>query len=351
MSIAPDFTEAALASLSLAKVGNPLRSEPLRTSKALCRFADSEAELLTHCFLKSFRSLELHQFHHHSDLEKNELYGYARTIFADNGSLLAQAAQIARHLQAHSNHPNIKSGDLCVALIDDVIVGGKAVQALSLIKSESKVPFLQISEKDGDLRLTTEQGIYPEKIDKGCLILNHDEENGYAVYLFDKSGGNTHFWNRDFVGAVPVKSDDYLTRHYSKLCLEFAEKGLPEDALQEERMEVANRSLNYLEDSEEFDLDDFQERALEKPERIEQFQSFKSDYEEENGSDLDDRFTVSKIEAQKAKKRLKSRMKLDVGVELRFSSGFISRADQFLERGHDEEKEMEYVKVWFYKEV
>ncbi|MCB1061670.1 MAG: hypothetical protein KDN20_01975 [Verrucomicrobiae bacterium] len=351
MPLSVNFKEAQLSAMTLAKVGNPLRSETLRTSKQLCQFEDSEAELLTHSFLKSFRSLELHQLHHHSDLKNNELFGYACAIFDDNDSLLEQGAHIARHLHAKSNHPNIKSGDLCVSLIDDIVVAGNRVQAISIIKSESKVPFLQISERDGDLRLTTEQGIYPDKIDKGCLIIDHDREEGFVVYLFDKSGGNTHFWNREFVGANPVKNDDYLTRHYSKLCVDFAEKGLPESTLQEERMEVANRAITYLEETDDFDFEDFQEKALATPERAEQFASFKTDYEEETGSQLDDKFTVSRTEATKAKKRLKSRLKLDVGVEIRFSSGFIAKADQFLERGHDDEKDMEFVKVWFYKEA
>ncbi len=351
MPLKVNFQEASLAAMTLAKVGNPLRSEPLRTSKQLCRFEESEADLLTHCFLKSFRSLELHQLHHHSDIRSNELWSYAAAIFNDNETLLEQGSAIARHLHAKSNHPNIKSGDLCVALIDDILVDGKTAQALSIIKSESKVPFLQISERDGDLRLTTEQGIYPEKIDKGCLIVDHDRENGCAVYLFDKSGGNTHFWTREFVGAAPVKNDDYLTRHFSKLCMEFAEKGLPEETMQEERMDVASRTIDYLSETDDFDIDDFQAKALEKPERIEQFAAFKADYEEETGSELEDKFTVSKPEAKKAKKRLKSRLKLDVGVELRFSSGFIAQSDQFLERGHDEERDMDFVKVWFYKEV
>lgn len=351
MPLKVNFQEAALAAMTLAKVGNPLRSEPLRTSQKLCRFEPSEAELLTHCFLKSFRSLELHQLHHHSDIRSNELWSYAAAIFNDNETLLEQGAAIARHLHAKSNHPNIKSGDLCVALIDDILVDGKPSQALSIVKSESKVPFLQISERDGDLRLTTEQGIYPEKIDKGCLIVDHDRENGCAVYLFDKSGGNTHFWNRDFVNAAPVKNDDYLTRHFSKLCMEFAEKGLPEETMQEERMDVASKTIAYLSETDDFDLEDFQEKALSKPERIKQFEEFKADYQEETGSELEDKFTVSKPEAKKAQKRLKSRLKLDVGVELRFSSGFISKSEQFLERGHDEERDMEFVKVWFYKEL
>lgn len=350
MALTLNFRNASLAAMSLAKVGNPVRDEALRTSQSLCRFQNEEAELLTHCFLKSFRALELHQLHHHSELAQNELFAAAAAIFDDNATLLEQGATIARHLYAKSQHPNIKSGDLCVALIDRVGVVGESVQALSIVKSESRVPFLQISERDGDLVLTTEQGIYPDKIDKGCLILNHGRADGFTVYLFDKSGGNTHFWVRDFAGAKPVADDGYLTRRFSELCVEFARRGLPEDAPAEERMEVAGRSLDYLQESEEFDLADFEEKALAKPERIAQFEAFKVDYEEERGEPVAEKFPVSKKEAEKAGRRLKSRMKLDVGVELKFSSGFIHQAAHFLERGRDEDKGMEFIKIYFRKE-
>ncbi len=344
------FQNAKLSVMSLAKVGNPVRQEPLRTSQSLCRFQSEEAELLTHCFLKSFRALELHQLHHHSELAQNELFAAASTIFDDNQTLLEQGGVIARHLYAKSNHPNIKSGDLCIALIDDVGVVGEPVQALSIVKSESRVPFLQISERDGDLVLTTEQGIYPEKIDKGCLILNHGRAEGYTVYLFDKGGGNTHFWVRDFAGARPVTDDGYLTRRFSELCVEFAKRGLPENTLAEERMEVASRTMDYLKEADQFDLADFEEKALAKPERIAQFEAFKIDYEEERGEPVEEKFAVSKKEAEKAGNRLKSRMKLDVGVELKFSSGFIHQAAHFLERGHDEDKGMEFIKIYYRKE-
>lgn len=350
MSLVLNFRNAKLGAMSLAKVGNPVRNEPFQTSQSLCRFKDEEAELLTHCFLKSFRALELHQLFHHTSVESNELYAYAAKIFENNDTLLEQGAMIARHLHAKSNHPNIKSGDLCVALIDHIGVSGEPVQAISIVKSESKVPFLQISERDGDLVLTTEQGIYPDKIDKGCLILNHGKADGFSVYLFDKSGGNTQFWVRDFIGAKPVTSDDYLTKRYSELCVAFAERGLPENTRQEERMEVASRAVNYLKAADEFVLDDFQTHALVKPERIAQFEAFKVDYEEEKGQPLQEKFSVSKKEAEKAGNRLKSRMKLDVGVELKFSSGFVHQAANFMERGHDEERRMEFVKIYFHKE-
>ncbi len=351
MSLTINFRKAKLSAMSLAKIGNPTRDEPFQSSKSLCRFEDEESELLTHCFLKSFRSLELHQLHHHTSLDDHELFKYAAAIFADNDNLLSNGEKIARHLHSKSNHPNIKSGDLCVALIDDVEATGNEVQAISIVKSESKVPFLQISEKDGDLVLTTEQGIYPDKIDKGCLIVNHGRADGFAVYLFDKnSGGNTHFWVRDFVGAKPVTNDDYLTRRYSELCTQFAEKGLPEETLQEERMDVASRAMSYINDNDEFKLEEFEKNVLEEPEKIAQFEAFKIDYEEENQQELKEEFTVSKKEAEKAEKKMKSRLKLDVGVDIRFSPGFIHKAKDFMERGTDEERGMEFVKIYFYKE-
>ena len=351
MALSVNFKDARLSGMALAKVGNPLKEEPLHTSKTLCHFQQPDAELLTHCFLKSFRSLELHRLQHHSDVASNELYGYASTVFDSNETLLANSALIARHLHAKSNHPNIKSGDLCVALIDDIKVAGQTVQGISIVKSESKVPFLQISMTDGDLRLTTQQGIYPDKIDKGCLILNHDRADGYVVYLFDRGGGNTHFWNRDFVGAAPVKNDDYLTKRYSELCVAFAEQGLPNEIREEERLEVANKAISYLSEADNFDLGEFQDVALQDPQMIEQFSNFKSAYEEEKGQEFEDHFTVSKPEAKKAKKKLKGRIKLDTGVDVRFSSAFIDQADRFLERGFDEDKHMNYVKVYFHQEV
>ena len=335
--------------MSLAKVGNPSRDEPLQTSKSLCHFHDEEAELLTHCFLKSFKSLELHQLHHHTAVESNELFGYASAIFESPDSLLEEGANIARHLHAQSNHPNIKAGDLCVSMVDDILVAGEKTRALCLIKSESKVPFLQISVVDGDLKLSTQQGIYPDKIDKGCLILEHNRAIGYSVYLFDKSG-NTNFWNREFVGAVPVKTDDYLTRRYSELCVDFSQKGLPEDARQEERTEVAKRAIDYIAEAEDFSMDEFREVALKDPETIEQFDLFKDEFEEETGTELEEEFTVSKPEAAKAKKKLRGKMKLDVGVELKFSSGFIDQADALLEKGFDEKKHMRFVKIYFHEE-
>lgn len=337
--------------MTLARIGSPSQNQPLQTSRELCRFEEGDAEILTACFLKPFRALDPFRLHHHADVAKNELYGYACAVFDDNETFLGNGAHIAQLLHAKSHHPNIKPGDLCISLLEDLIVEGERVQGLCVIKSETTAPFLQIVAVDGDLRLTTQQGIYPDKMDKGCLILNRRRADGFVVLLYDKSGTGAHFWTRDFIHAVPVKSDDYLTRRYTELAVAFAEKGLPEEAPQPKRLEVAKSAIDYIAQAESFDLAEFRERALGQPDLMERFDSFKSDYEEERGVELDEKFAVSKPEAKKAKKRLKSRLKLDVGVDLKFSSGFIEQADRFLERGFDEEKHMQYLKVYYHRET
>ena len=339
--------DAHLAGMGLAKVGNVLRDEPLQTSKQLCHFDEEEAELLTHCFLKSFRSLELHKF---AVIEKNPVYAHCKAIFESNDELLTRSAEIATHLYNESRHPNIKSGDLCVGLLENVVVGGETRQAVCIIKSESKVPFLQIAVMNDDLRLVTQQGIYPDKIDKGCLILNYQPSEGFMVYVFDKTGGGTQFWIRDFLGVEPKNRDDYHTRRYSEMCVAFAEKGLPSEVGSEARVEIANRAFDYMDEHREFDLEEFKQKALEAPDLIEQFDSFKNVYEDEHGEELNDKFEVVKDAAEKARKRLKARLKLDTGVDIRFSSGFVKQSDLFLERGFDDDKHMNFVKIYFHQE-
>ena len=351
MSLSVNFKDAQLAGMALAKVGNSGRDEPLQTSQQTCQFQDEEAELLTANFLKSFKSLELNGLTHHSDLNNNELFTYATAIFDQNETLVENAAKIAGHLHAKSTHPNIKAGDLCVSLMEGIMCDGEVAQALIIVKSESKAPFLQVSMVEGDLKLMMQQGIYPDKMDKGCLIINAYREDGFVVYLYDKSGGSTQFWKRDFVGAAPIKDETYHTRRFAEVAVAFAEEGMSEEVKPEERVDVANRALSYLTEAENFDMDEFSQQALGEPDLIEKFETFRKDYQEDEEVELKDKFVVEKKEAKKAKKRLKAKLKLDVGVAMNFTSGFLDDSEKFLERGFDDDKHMNFVKVFFHREV
>jgi len=83
MPLVTNFNTAKIEDIVLAKVGNPQRGETLKMSKELCKFGEDDAPVLTFAFLKPFKNVDRYNFHHHSDIELNELYGYTDTIFND----------------------------------------------------------------------------------------------------------------------------------------------------------------------------------------------------------------------------------------------------------------------------
>jgi hypothetical protein len=362
MSAKIRFTSASATGLVLAKVGHPQRSEPLETSKDVFKVAEEDQEALTALFLKPFKSLAAHRFSHPSSLDQHEMNVCARAIFADPATLHAKGCEIARRLYAKSNHPNIKSGDLCISLVEGVDVDGQLMQGICILKSESVVPFLSISTRDGDLHLHTEQGINPEKIDKGCLILNHLPEKGYYVLTFDRSGTDSRFWVRDFLGVLPVTDPSFLTKNYANMAVAFMEQekkakkpavaDAADDAPPWEEVGKANEAIAFFEERETFSLREFEDEVLKTPEAKERFARQRSQLEEEQGHRLEESFSISKKDVNQAKRKaIRSVMKLDTGVDIRLKPAALAKAESVLEHGFDENKKMKFIKVFFNEDL
>jgi hypothetical protein len=348
MSIKLRLASATASKVVLAKVGNSQRDEPLQTSREVFHVAEEDRDTLTSLFIKPFKSCLAHRFTHHSSLDQHELSNCAKAIFADEDALLPKGLEIAQRLYAKSNHPNIKSGDLCIALLKEVQIEDQQVSALCILKSDSVVPFLTITPRNGDLELSTEHGINPEKIDKGCLILNYMPEKGHYVLTFDRSGGDTRFWVREFLGVEAVPDAAFLTTAYTKMAVSFldSQKSPDDDSPPWETANAAKDALNYFEGRETFELQEFEQEVLKSPEAIAQFQEHRARIEEEQGQSLETSFEISKKDLSKAKKRINAVLKLDTGVEIHIKPA-TSDADPHLERGYDMEKSMHFVKVYY----
>jgi hypothetical protein len=357
MSVKIRFTSATAVGLVLAKVGHPQRDEPLQTSKEVFKVAEEDQETLAAIFLKPFKNLTAHRFSHHSSLDQHEMNAYATAVFAADDGLLEKGCDIAKRLYAKSNHPNIKSGDLCISLIKNIDIDGELTQGLCILKSESVVPFLSISTRDGDLELHTEQGINPEKIDKGCLILNHLATKGYYVLTFDRSGSDSRFWVRDFLGVVPITDSPFLTNKYANMAVAFMEKEqkskptADDDTPPWDSTNAARDAITYFEEKEKFSLPEFEEQVLKTPEAKAKFAEHRSQIEQEQGHKLDDSFEISKKDVTKAKKKIRSTMKLDTGVEIRLKPALAAKPDQVLEHGFDEERKMKFIKIYFNEDL
>lgn len=352
------FTSATATGIVLAKVGHPQRDEPLQTSKEVFKVGDDDQEALAAIFLKPFKNLTAHRFSHHASLDQHEMNAYAAAIFASDDGLLEKGCEIAKRLYAKSNHPNIKSGDLCISLVKDIDVNGELTQGLCILKSESVVPFLSISTRDGDLELHTEQGINPEKIDKGCLVLNHLAAKGYYVLTFDRSGSDSRFWVRDFLGVVPITDSPFLTNKYTNMAVAFLEKEKKEkpkvaddDAPPWDTTSAAREAISYFEEKENFNLQEFEEQVLKTPEAKAKFAEHRSKIEEEQGQPLENSFEISKKDITKAKNKIKTVMKLDTGAEVRLKPALAAKPDTVLEHGFDEGRKMKFIKIYFNEDL
>jgi 37-kD nucleoid-associated bacterial protein len=354
MSLRIRFNFATASGIVLAKVGNPQREEPLTTSKEVFRVDEKDQVELTALLLKPFKNLIGHRFYHHSSLDKHEMNACAKAMFAKPEELLERGIEIAKRLYSKSNHPNIKAGDLCIALIDDVEVDDEKRRAICILKSETMVPFLSISARDGDLQLSTEQGINPEKIDKGCLIINHNENKGYYVLTFDRSGGDTRFWVREFLGVQAVTDSAFLTKSYADMAVAFVAENKTENADDTppwESCAAAKDALDYFEERDEFSLEEFEDEVLKTPEAKQRFAEHRSRIEEEQGQPLETSFEISKKDLNKAKKRIGAVMKLDTGVEIHVKPSYSTQDEPVLERGFDKAKGMNWVKVFYNHEL
>lgn len=346
MSVSIRFNKAATGGIVLAKVGNPQRDEPLETSREVCRAAEADRELLTRLLLKPFKSLTGYHFHHHSSLANNEVYMCAKAIFSSQEALLKKGCEIAKRLYAKSNHPNIKSGDLCVAMIHDLVVNGERVNGLCILKSETIDPFLSITSRGGDLKITTEEGINPEKIDKGCLILHTSESQGYYVLTFDRAGTHSRFWIREFLGVRMITDDAFLTNQYADLAVAAIQGEGSDSSSVPEKTVAAKRALNYFDTKDHFSLQEFEEEVLRKdPEMVARFQEQKARIEEQCGQPLKSDFGITRESVTKAKKKVGGVMKFDTGVEVRLLADF---DESSLERGFDESRGMGFVKIYFH---
>ncbi len=353
MNLKLNFEASEIGGLVLAKVGNPSRNEPLQTSKQLFKVEDDDQAMLCPIFLKPFRSLAGHRFTHHSSLDKNEVNVSAAAIFADQGKLLDQGCEIAKRLYSKSSHPNIKSGDLCISMINMIEVDGEMKRAICILKSESVTPFLSISARDGDLQLSTEQGINPEKIDKGCLILEHLERKGFYVLTFDRAGAESRFWVRDFLGLRPIPDSALLSKRVAEMAVnavtpEFSPAG---ENPPWEANNPAQEALTYLGAQKNFSLQEFEEHALRTDAAKNRFAEERKRVEEEEGIVFEENFDISKRDVSKAKKLMKSIMKLDTGVEIRLRPKVIDNPGEVLERGYDEEKKMSFIKVYYNEDL
>ena len=136
-------------------VGNKTRGEGLSAASVLADVSGS-SEFLTKLVEKSFMMDDVKQFGYIESVELNPVYQFVSKIFDDGSAFLKQSVNIATFLYDQSIHPNIRSGELYVLLLE-CEYKKETVEAIAILKSERKDPFLAT---DNDGRERTGQRLF-----------------------------------------------------------------------------------------------------------------------------------------------------------------------------------------------
>ena len=136
----------------------------------------------------------------------------ATEVFEDPASIHKVSKSIATHLYDQSNHPHIKSGEVYVTYLSDVVIDNEKIDAIGVFKSELKHDFLEFEEKGTNLEILIRHGININKLDKGCLIINKNKEEGFKILSVDSNRYDTKYWLENFLNVDALTDETFFTR-------------------------------------------------------------------------------------------------------------------------------------------
>ena len=343
-------TNSTIDKVSVHSVGNKTNGGELRLSKSLLDTSDMAVrELLSKFFLSPFFDPEFHSFTFtNDDFTLNPLFNFASEIFSEHDSFHKNSVNIVKHLYELSVHPQIKSGDLFVAYISDMVVDGELTNAIGIFKSENRQAFLKLDTKGDEFSIRQDDGINIEKLDKGCLIFDTDKDSGYKVCSIDKSNksAEAHFWKNIFLQIQACSDDYHQTKAFMTITKNFVTKQLTEEfeVSKTDQIDLLNRSVEYFKTHDSYNKEEFENEIFNNSDVIDSFRVFDEKFREENNLNISEEFDISNQAVKKQARIFKSVLKLDKNFHI-----YIHGNRELIEKGVDE-KGRKFYKIFYDQE-
>ncbi len=343
-----DFSQASIDKMVVHQVGCRAEAEPMRFSKDLMHLQNEEivTDVLLNYFFKPFKEDAYYNFFHAEDLEMNPIYTTSRGLFDEGGDFYEASIKVAEYLYENSNHPKIRGGEFYMASFSNVVVDGELLNAIGIFKSENKETFLKVYLKDQNFELGTQEGINIKKLDKGCLIFNTEQDQGYKICSVDNinKGNEARFWVDDFLGLQPREDNYYFTRNYMDMCKGFVDDVYNKDneVARADQIDMLNRSMDFFNNKDSFNEANFEHEVIGQPEIIEAFKDYKENFQQESSLPLKEEFDISKSAVKGQKSTFKSILKLDKNFHV-----YIHGRRDYVERGYDQQKGLNYYTLYY----
>ncbi|MFN3528342.1 MAG: nucleoid-associated protein [Bacteroidia bacterium] len=337
---------AAIDKIIYHRVFEGGEAEPEWNDLPYLRQDAAEEEVFKKVFLKPFsQATATYEFTHPVQLELNVLHNLCKRL--EKGADFTDISKLmVKHLNDVSRHPAIPGADVFIISYQDIEMGNAVYSGLGIYKIERKDFFIETSEVlTGTPGLRIRQGIGGKRFDKACLILFTEDEAG-TLLVMEKPGGETEYWQRDFIGITPKNDHINHTNAVLNLTKNFVTGQYPEEfeVSRADQIDLLNRSVAFFKKNETFDKREFEQEVLQDAEVIKSFHEFNKAYSEEVNWELADQFEISAQAVKKQQRIFKSVLKLDKNFHI-----YIHGNRNLIEQGTDPDGRKFY-KIYFENE-
>lgn len=342
--------DATFEQLSIHRVGNKTQDEFYVLSDTPIDISQDEVlpDLLMQYFMKPFsKANEVYRLYHpNDDLQLNEVYYFAKQYFEGKIAFHDMSQQLAKHLYEVSEHPKIKAGEVYVVALKNVQLEGEEHDAIGIFKSENKEAYLKVYPNADGFDLDYEQeAININKLDKGVVIVKTEAEEGYKVLVVDQTNqSEAVYWKDDFL-KIKARNDNFQqTGNLLKVYKNFVNDKLDEafELESADKIDLLNRSMNYFKTKEKFDQGEFEEEVIGNPQAASLFKEYQGNFAEEFDTPFQSNFEIASPAVKKMAASYKSVIKLDKNFHI-----YVHGKRDYIEAGFDEERGLNYYKLYF----
>lgn len=338
--------DAVIEKMVVHRVGNKTNNEPLKISPCPFLIHGEIGSVLLKYFTSNFKSPQTYHLFSEAGVDKNLVYQCVKEIFNDENELYSQSVKLAQYLYEVSEHPNIKSGELYITRLSQCFIDGDVVDAVGIFKSENKETYLKVFPKGDGFDIESESGININKLDKGCIIFNKEQEEGYVAIVVDVSNknGEAAYWTDGFLGLAARHDSFFNTEHAINLCRGFVTEYLPSEyeMTKADQAELLSKTSDYMKEYKQFDVNKYANDVIGNNELQEKFEDYRFQYEKDFDMDFSDNFAISEQAFRKGQRGFRSILKLDKNFTV-----YIHGSHNRIEQGEDEDTGLKYYKFLY----
>ena len=330
------------------KVGNAYVGEESLISNKELKINENEAAELKSILLKRFKSPQpIYKFYHSIKLKHNVIYSLVDDLFNDSSKFLDVSGKVVKYLYDQSSHHSIKSGEVFVIQLDEVIYENILTKAIGIFKCEEPVSFIKAEQNSESIQLLLEKGIASKSIEKGCIIFNNEPHDGYTLYNYEKEGANTQYWSDNFLSLKQKANNFNLTTSLLESYRKFINEEISSEQLtKSEKNELVAKSINHLIiEDHEAGVVNFSKLNLPSEDLQEKFLNYHSNYLGAQQIENTPKFQYSLEAARYQMRKFKSVIKLDKNFHI-----YIHGSPNLIEHGFDSKKGKKFYKIYFDEE-